>query len=90
MVSEKNLKSLKIKAFTIGRNKMNIEIDLNNILCNFEIKSEITSYGNGHINDTYITNAKNYILQRINTNIFKDSTSLMDNIERVTSHIRKK
>lgn len=69
---------------------MSKPIDLNSILNEFILDSEIASYGNGHINDTYITNTKNYILQRINTNIFKNPDELMQNIENVTKHIRCK
>ncbi len=52
-------------------------------------------FGSGHIHDTYkITTAEedtyNYILQRINTNIFKDVEELQNNIFQVTTHIRKK
>lgn len=56
----------------------------------------IEKYGTGHINDTFLVliNKENktekYILQRINTNIFKDPVSLMENIEGITRHIRKK
>lgn len=53
-------------------------------------------YGSGHVNDTYLVkcrqNRKNkrYILQRINHSIFSDPPQLMDNILRVTEHIRTK
>ncbi|MDO9542306.1 MAG: aminoglycoside phosphotransferase family protein [Kiritimatiellia bacterium] len=53
-------------------------------------------YGTGHINDTYLVTmadggiAVPYILQRINRNIFRNPPLLMDNIVRVTSHIRAK
>ena len=48
--------------------------------------------GNGHINSTYrvCTNNNSYTLQKINTKIFKDLDGLMNNIEGVTHHIRKK
>ena len=48
--------------------------------------------GNGHINSTYIVTAesgKRYILQILNTAIFKDPTGVMNNIVSVTDHIRK-
>jgi hypothetical protein len=50
-------------------------------------------YGTGHINDTYravfeqLGARRPMILQRINHNIFKDPAALMDNIERVTTHV---
>lgn len=52
-------------------------------------------YGNGHINDTFLVIEKEndvgkFILQRMNTNIFKNPKELMQNILGVTSHIRKK
>lgn len=53
-------------------------------------------WGSGHLNDTYAIScdsdktAFRYILQRINDDIFKDPVSLMENITRVTEHIRKK
>lgn len=53
-------------------------------------------YGSGHINDTYRvvvrdgTVRKQFILQRINTNIFRQPEQLMENIRRVTGHLREK
>ena len=47
----------------------------------------------GHINFTYFVtcdNGEKFVLQNINTNIFKDTDILMNNIVGVTSHIRKK
>ena len=47
----------------------------------------------GHINSTYFIDCENgekFVLQHINTNIFKNPDILMDNIVGVTSHIRKK
>ena len=46
-------------------------------------------YGDGHINDTYLLTRKSYILQKINTNIFKDTKGLMENIANVTDYLRK-
>lgn len=71
--------------------------ELNTILGNFAIEgeiSEIKPLGNGLINDTYkVTtagDAPDYVLQRINNAIFQDVDMLQNNIEAVTSHIRKK
>lgn len=55
----------------------------------------VEPYGSGHINETFVVkNAKNgdvdYLLQRINHHIFKDVPVLMENISRVTAHLRKK
>lgn len=54
-------------------------------------------YGCGHINDTYCLwfdrgsrPPIRYILQKINTGIFRDIDGLMSNISLVTKHIRKK
>ena len=51
-------------------------------------------YGSGHIHDTYSVRFENerggghILLQRINTGIFKNPVAVMENIERVTRHIR--
>lgn len=54
----------------------------------------IAPVGNGWINDTYRVRtegeAPDYILQRINHRVFRDVALLQRNIERVTSHIRRK
>ena len=47
----------------------------------------------GHINRTYFVRCGGepaYVLQRINTAIFKDPEGLMENVVNVTAHIRKK
>ena len=54
--------------------------------------NSIEPYGNGHINTTYLveTDDGSYILQQINTKIFKDVDGLMNNIILVADHIREK
>lgn len=54
-------------------------------------------YGNGHINDTFLVTLKKkdgtmerIILQQMNKNIFTKPKELMENIEGVTSFLRKK
>jgi hypothetical protein len=50
----------------------------------------------GHINETYTASynqggtSVRYIHQRINHGVFKDPVGLMDNLARVTSHLRRK
>lgn len=53
--------------------------------------TKIERYGNGHINDTYKVSGLNrsYLLQRINSNLFKDVPGLMNNINLVTSYLRE-
>lgn len=53
---------------------------------------KIDPLGKGHINDSYKVESgnKEYVLQRINHNIFKNVHELQNNIYRVTSHIRAK
>ncbi len=62
----------------------------NDIMSQFSVPTQMENYGNGHINDTYLSKSHNYILQKINTDIFKDPKGLMDNIEKVTSFLKKK
>lgn len=60
-------------------------LDVKNII-------EIKEINSGHINDTYLIIMPNYeyILQRINTNVFKSPFGMMHNILEVTKYIRKK
>ncbi|OHB79598.1 MAG: hypothetical protein A2Z25_03395 [Planctomycetes bacterium RBG_16_55_9] len=50
----------------------------------------------GHINDTYILTSEDggrvvrHVLQRINHEVFKDPPGMMENILRITEHIRNK
>ena len=54
--------------------------------------TEVKPLGAGHINDSFKVKSgdKEYVLQRINHQIFKDVPQLQNNISRVTSHVRKK
>ena len=50
-------------------------------------------YGNGHINDTYLvvdSTARQYILQKINKNVFRSPQTVMENIAAVTGHLQAK
>jgi hypothetical protein len=72
--------------------------DLPGVAARFSLKGTFASarpYGSGHIHDTFLIKTKekscpDYILQRINHDIFKDVPRLMENIVRVTGHIRGK
>jgi len=72
--------------------------DLEKIFGYFRVQGKFLSgysFGPGHIHDTYRINTEgkesdDYILQRLNTNVFKDIPSLQENMERVTSHLRQK
>lgn len=60
-----------------------------------EAIQDFMAYGKGHINDTFLIITEgirkpNYILQRINHQIFENVAELMDNIRIVTDHIHKK
>lgn len=65
--------------------------NLNDICKKFKPASEFSPYGNGHINDTfYAPGAPSFIMQRINTNIFKSPDEVMENITNVTRHLSEK
>ncbi len=74
-------------------------MDLNKVFENFGAEGRFASaepYGFGHINDTYAVtvelpdgSGKRYILQRINSYVFKDPVRLVENIENVTRYIRE-
>ncbi|MBE7054907.1 MAG: aminoglycoside phosphotransferase family protein [Ruminococcaceae bacterium] len=64
---------------------------LKDILAKFDIDTKIEVYGNGHINDTYLCETSpKFILQRINTQVFKNPDNVMENIYNVTCHVREK
>jgi hypothetical protein len=56
---------------------------------------EIKEFGNGNINDTYLVTAnskevRHFILQRINTHVFKQPQLIMKNMRVFTEHMRKR
>ena len=72
----------------------NIEYLFNQFECKGSFKSG-GPLGAGHINESFIVrtkedNAPDYVLQKINHNIFKNVEKLQENICRVTDHIRAK
>lgn len=58
----------------------------------FGITTSGVMFGNGHINSTFIAKRgeDNYVLQLINTNVFKNPVDMLSNIRKVTKHIKKK
>ncbi len=78
---------------------MNLKHDVREVARHFQIYGEFLGaepYGSGHINDTYRASydqagaTTRYIFQRINHNIFKNPVGLMENVQRVTSHLAGK
>ena len=69
---------------------MNKEANLYHIMGQFDIETNIFPYGSGHINGTYCVEVPKLLLQRINTNVFKDPEALMENIQNVTEYLKVK
>ncbi len=76
-----------------------MKYDLNKIIAKFQIEGdlkEVMPYGSGHINDTFVSifktdsGQKRFVHQRINHFVFKQPEHLMENIDRVTKHLRQK
>ena len=76
-----------------------LSFDPREITGNFSVPGEFTAcetINTGHINSTYKVTfneggaVRNYLLQRVNTYVFKDPDKLMSNITAVTSFLRKK
>ncbi len=70
-------------------------MDINKIADSFLFDGtlrDIRPFGAGHINNTYIADYtdKEYVLQEINTYVFKQPDKLMDNIINVTRFLRRK
>jgi Ser/Thr protein kinase RdoA (MazF antagonist) len=75
------------------------EFNFREIVSHFQLDGQLVSahrFGSGHINDTFLVqmdghpDAAHFILQRIDKTIFADPSALMENISRVTEHLRKK
>jgi len=73
-----------------------MKAELQKIASQFALEGAIAaidSLGEGFINDTFIVrtegDAPDYILQRKNKNIFPDVPAMMENIRKVTDHIRR-
>jgi hypothetical protein len=72
--------------------------DLYSIISRFSTSgtiSDIVPMGSGHIHETYkvimeTAEQDNYVLQQLNTNVFRDPEAVMQNLGLVTSHIRMK
>ena len=66
---------------------------MNDWILKFQIKGtpvHYSRYGCGHINETYLVTCDsgiNYILQKINKNIFKQPEELMENVSAVTTYL---
>lgn len=66
----------------------------------FNLPGKITGckcFGSGHINNTFLLEmtengglTKKYILQAVNTNVFKNICAVMENIDRVTEHMKSR
>lgn len=76
----------------------NTPFPLQRIIDEFGFEGEYTGYrisNDGHINNTFVVDFKNadgsdvsYLVQLINTNVFKNPDELMENIVGVTAYLR--
>lgn len=73
--------------------------EFSQVIAAFPLSGRLLSaepYGNGHINETYVAvfaeagGTRRYVFQKINHRIFKNVPALMENIARVTAHVRAK
>lgn len=72
--------------------------NISEIAANFSTEGEIdtiTPFGSGHINDTFrikITGSDlpGYLLQRVNHYVFENVPALMNNVQLVTEHLKRK
>lgn len=71
-------------------------LDLEEVPASFQLSAPpatLEPYGSGHINHSIrltCTDGSRYLLQCINTGIFREPALLMENIERVSAHIASK
>jgi hypothetical protein len=78
---------------------MNLKHDVPSVARHFQIAGDYLAaapYGSGHINDTYCVKYDQggqhvrYIFQRLNHKVFKNPVALMENVQRVTTHLAAK
>lgn len=70
---------------------MDTSFSIQTVLRQFGFDLPISTYGNGHINTTYIVDTTpKCILQRVNSDVFRHPEQVMENISLVTEHLRKK
>jgi Ser/Thr protein kinase RdoA (MazF antagonist) len=76
-----------------------MQYDIESIASQFVLQGRLIDtqpFGSGHINDTFNLRCQtdageeSYILQRINHQVFRNPAAMMENIRRVTTHIRRK
>ena len=70
-----------------------MSLPISEIIPGFDIPeplSRVEPLGNGHINRTLLLfcSGSRYVLQKINTEVFRQPELLMDNLARVTAHLR--
>jgi thiamine kinase-like enzyme len=72
--------------------------NFNNIIAHFNTEGEnfeVANFGSGHINDTYLVKSNTgihhgYLLQKINSFVFKNIDGLMNNMIYVLNHLKEK
>ena len=79
------------KGCILLKQEMDLEF-LDTIIEKFEISGKILkieNYGSGHINTTYriTTTEDEYILQKVNTSVFKNMEQLIENVAGVTAYL---
>ncbi len=68
-------------------------MDIKSIISEFRFEGDfkdVREFGSGHINSTYIADfgAKRYVIQKINTKVFKNPDALMENVFSVTRYLK--
>jgi hypothetical protein len=81
-------------------NRKKTQYDFGEVVSHFHFEGKfcgVDSNNYGHINDTFVVYLENgnqyncrYILQRINTDVFRTPRQLMRNVKLVTEHLREK
>ncbi len=71
-------------------------MDIKDIAAQFAFDGQLLSvkeFGAGHINTTYLASAdsgRDYVIQRVNSYVFRDVDALMGNVFAVTEHLRRR
>ncbi len=65
-------------------------LTLRRVADRYGIAADFVPFGNGHINETFRSTDGQYVLQRINTEVFRDPAGMMDNVTRTCAFMRER
>jgi len=97
LYAKRNIYKIYPTPFTLTEPRMNDSVRF--VASRFQIEGKpvtVVPYGYGHIHDTYKVTYQqtdrlvHFLFQRVNTHVFKEPFGLMENVDRVCTHLQHK